>query len=438
MREGAITVEQGRAWAATYRGARALVGRLSGIRRTELRAAVSGFERLVLDRRLTPSRMPAAFLAVQRNAEFWGAGAFPPAPPAPPRSGPCAGGSGQGGARVTFAGDPVIFQWYRGRGLQLQPLATFGRANALWRACQDPAQPCLRDELRLLLDRMAALGARRGGFLAWEYGFAFAGGSPPWISGLAQGTGIQAFTRAAALLGEPRYVDVARRALGAFERRPPVGVRVPAAGGSHYVLYSFQPDLRVLNGFLQALVGLYDYAVATGDPRGRRLFAQGDRAARRELARYDTGAWSRYSADGRESDLGYHRLVRDFLTSLCDRTTAAAYCGYAARFPAYTRERTRVAFPPLRAARVGRPARIAFTLSKVSCTTLRVRDETGAVVHERTVVFARGPHELPWTPAEPGRYVVQIQARDLNNHFTRVERTLAVERAAEWDRRRRG
>ena len=53
----------------------------------------------------------------------------------------------------------------------------------------------------------------------------------------------------------------------------------------------------------------------------------GDRAARREIPRYDTGAWSLYASGGAESDLGYHRLVRDFLQSLCERTKAGAYCG---------------------------------------------------------------------------------------------------------------
>ena len=78
------------------------------------------------------------------------------------------------------------------------------------------------------------------------------------------------------------------------------------------------PGLRVLNGFLQANTGLYDFAQLTGDAEARRLFKAGDRAARREIPKFDTGAWSLYSLGGRESDLGYHRLVRDFLDNLCD------------------------------------------------------------------------------------------------------------------------
>ena len=41
-------------------------------------------------------------------------------------------------------------------------------------------------------------------------------------------------------------------------------VRVRAGAGNHYLIYSFDSGLRVLNGFLQSLVGLYDYAEAAG------------------------------------------------------------------------------------------------------------------------------------------------------------------------------
>ena len=133
-----------------------------------------------------------------------------------------------------FGDDPVVFQWYAGQGLQIQPLANFGKANALWKQCQPaagttppassaqatPTPPptggtpvgtvtptptpaptpapsdCHPEQLRALLDRMVALASERGGFTAWEYFFSFGGGTPPWISGLAQGTAIQALPAA--------------------------------------------------------------------------------------------------------------------------------------------------------------------------------------------------------------------------------------------------
>ena len=48
------------------------------------------------------------------------------------------------------------------------------------------------------------IAVERDGFLTWEYYFAFGGGSPPWISGMAQGTAMQSLARAGHRLNDPR------------------------------------------------------------------------------------------------------------------------------------------------------------------------------------------------------------------------------------------
>ena len=109
----------------------------------------------------------------------------------------------------------MIFQYFPGKGLQFHPLANFGQANGYWYRRRN-------SDLRSLLNDLVAVGralrVRRG------YYFDF-GGSPPWISGMAQGTALQALARGAQRLNEPSYLDVAKRALGAFERGTPTGVR---------------------------------------------------------------------------------------------------------------------------------------------------------------------------------------------------------------------
>ena len=79
-----------------------------------------------------------------------------------------------------------------------------------------------------------------------------------------------------------------------------------------------RPD-RIINGFIQSVVGLYDYTSITKDPLGLKLFEAGDAEARAEPPRYDTGAWSLYDQYG-ESDLSYHELLTEFLQHLCERT----------------------------------------------------------------------------------------------------------------------
>jgi len=421
-----LAPEERAAFSALYRRAREVRDRLPDGRARELGAVVGGVESLARRRLLSGSRARLVFEQLRRNVDWW-ARSGPPAAPRPARGSrsPCAGGSGLGGSRITVEG--VVLQWYPGQGLQVQQLATAGRANALAQAClpADEAQaaPCRPEQLREALDALTRLAVQRDGHVAWEYLVAFGGGRGPWTSGMAQATAMQALVRGAAALGAPRYAELALRGLGLFERAAPAGVRAAGAGGAggaHYLLYSFNPGLRVFNAFVQTLVGLHEVAERTGDPRARALFAAGDRAARREVPLADTGAWSRYSLRGAESDLGYHRLVRDVLRRLCERTGTAVYCATAERFTAYLREPVTLSVTP------GRRA----VLSKVACVTLTVRRgrRGGPVVARVSRVLPGGRRALPWTPPAAGRYVLEVVAEDLTGRRARAERAIIVRR----------
>ncbi len=91
------------------------------------------------------------------------------------------------------------------------------------------------------------------------------------------------------------------------------------AAGSEYAEYTYAPSDRILNGFIQAVIGLYDYTQITNDPLGLKLFEAGDAEARAEVPHYDTGAWSLYDQYS-ESNLNYHELLTEFLQHLCERT----------------------------------------------------------------------------------------------------------------------
>lgn len=405
---GAVAPDQGAAYKATYTKARSVVGDLPSSRRRELRGAMGVVEELVRRRALPAARMPAAFTQLERNVQWWTAHG-------PPRSSAATGGL----PRVTFPGDPIVLQWYPGQGLAIQWLGTFGKANALAAAGR-------AGELRLLLDRATALAGRRGtGWVAWEYLLAFGGGRAPWVSSIAQGTGIQAFTRGAQLLGDPAYLETARSALGAFETPPPSGIALDTDGGRHYLIYSFAPRMRVLNAFLQSLVGVLDFANVTGDPRARAIYNLGDIAARRELPRFDTGAWSRYAQGGAESTLNYHELVTGFLGSLCTRTANPAYCGMQTRFTAYLHQppRLRISFAGRR--RAHRTLRIRVRLSKVSSVSLRVR-RAGRTILARDVTLARGTHTFHLRPSRRGRITVAVDARDPAGNTAQASRSVAV------------
>jgi hypothetical protein len=390
----------------TYNLARKSYKRLTGARRAGLGGALANAELIAAGGQLTPSRLPAVFLTVARNRQWWTTGSLL-----------------ANNQRVEFADSEVVWQNYSGQGIHVQVLGTFGRANGLWGAGDDEA-------LRALLDEMLGLASDRGGLLAWEYLFRFRGGSPPWASGMAQATGVQALTRAAERLGEPAYREAATRALALFEAPAPAGVRVDGAAGPHYLLYSFAPGLRVYNGFLQAVIGLSDAAALTGDPRTRALADSGEAEARAELAAVDTGAWSLYSigddpAAGRESSLHYHRLVTEFLEGLCRRTAAAEYCAAAQRFAGYE-EVPPVVRPLTKRVRAGRPSDLRFVLSKISRVRLQVVDAGGDVVATRSGTAGYGKRSFTWTPRRAGDFELRASATDLAGNASEV-RTIPLE-----------
>ena len=385
--------------------ARRTAERLPPRRRAELTAAIRAVEDLARRRKLTPTRLRPAFLVLERNAQQWRTRPFP-----------------RPGQRVTFGSDPAVFEHRPGQGLVLHPLASWGRVNGVARACLATPSRCPRTKLRRDLDRLAGLASRRGGGLAWEYLHRYGKGRPPWVSGMAQGTAVQALARGAAALDRRAYLRTARRGLGVFEQRPPLGVAVPGpAGGTHFAMYSFDPGLRILNGFLQSITGLRDLATLGGSTRARALYLQGERAARAEVGRADTGAWSLYSAKGREANLNYHVLTRGFLRNLCLRTHRGAYCGAERRFARYEREPPRIGVVPVRAARAGRTTTIAFRLSKVSSVDVRV----GGVVLARKLL-PRGRHALSWTPPRRGAYRVQVAATGLSGPRGTATETVRV------------
>ena len=428
LRRGQIDSSEADSYRRTYAAARAARSRAGGRNRRELDAVIGTLEVIAAHGQLSAGRMPALFLQLGRNTEFWhGKPKFPPREDTAPD--PCTKppSSNPAGARIVFEGSPIVFQYYPGQGIQLQPLANFGMANGMVTACRREPETCDRAGLKQLLDELVATRSSRGGFITWEYWFYFGGGVPPWTSGLSTGTAIQALARASekSILNDRSYLRVAHSALGVFQKPPPVGVRLKRDGGAHYLIYSFDPGLRVLNGFLQAITGLYDYAKIANDSTARSLWKAGDRAARRELHRFDTGRWSLYSERGAESSLGYHRLVTGFLDDLCKRLKGK-YCTYHDRFRSYLGEKPVITYTGDAEGVAGEPLRLGYKVDKPACVTIEVTDAGGAVVFRDRHKVARGSHSASWTPEAAGSYTVTIEAVDQNKNATSPDFPLVV------------
>ncbi|MCW2983255.1 MAG: hypothetical protein JWR63_825, partial [Conexibacter sp.] len=411
-RAGELDAAHARSYRDAYDAARKTLAKLTGFRRAQLRAVVANVDDAAARHQFKPTRLPSLFLTLQRNRAWWAAAPLP-----------------YGGQRTTFPPSQVVWQFYPGQGWQIQWLATFGKANALWMV------KTRDDDLRRLLDEALSLAVQRAGGIAFEYLFHFDGGKPPWVSSLAQGTGLSALSRGAVRLKDPKYFTAARSALGIFRTPPPAGVRRRLAAGVHYLQYSYAPRLRVENGFVQSLNGLHDFAALANDDEGRRLFTEGEAELHAELPEFDTGAWSLYSrvgGVGLESDLGYHKVLRDFLVGLCDRLTAAGspspdrYCNTAQRFTADLTTKPKLTLDlPAKAVHAKRTAELRFTLDKVSTVTVTAT-RRGKAVLARTARFGRGRHVVAIKPSQAGPLVVRVGAVDLAGNAGSADGTLHV------------
>ena len=222
----------------------------------------------------TPSRLPALFLTLQRNASSGRRS----------RCRPRAPGS-------SFPGSELVYQLYPGHGLQIQWLGTFGKLNGYWSGGK-------RYDARAgaLLDEINAAGHRARGRA--RVGVPVPVRRPEPAVGLLAGpghgpAGDGALRDAAAAPGR-RLPDRAARA-GIFQTAPPAGVRVRRQTARTTCSTPVCRGCTILNGFVQSLVGLYDFAALTGDPTARSLFDDGDLAAR-ERCRPSTPAPGRSTA----------------------------------------------------------------------------------------------------------------------------------------------
>jgi hypothetical protein len=410
-RSGQIDASDYGRYGASWSAAGAAAKRMRGIRATELKAVIANLAAIAAARELTPSRLPALFLTLDRNRQWWTSGPVPFAR-----------------QEIEFTGSNLVWEYYPGQGLELQVLATFGKADGLYTAGAT-GYP----QLRALLDEMIPLAAQRAGGPAWEYYFRFDGGAPPWTSAMSQGTALEALTRAAEAFGQgagptgssQTYLQIGQQALALFTVPPPVGVGVPAPQGARYLQYSFAPRTEIINAFLQSLIGLYDYARLSGSQQAQQLFAAGNAQAQADLPSFDTGAWSLYQP-GVEDSLDYHELVTGFLDQLCARISAPDYCTTAQHFHAYIN--TPPALRLLTSQASGHtPFSLRFALSKYSHVGIVItRGQQTAL--STSAYFGYGVDSLSIPPLKPGSYRVVLAATDLPGNFARIVGSLRVSR----------
>ncbi len=401
-RTGAITSPEFQQYMGDWTAALATVKRLPAARAAELEAVIENLHGIAASGQLEVSRLPALFLTLENNVQWWTQGPWL-----------------SYGQRVEFSGSQLVWEYYPGQGIELQMLANFGKANGLY-----DGGPSDYPELSELISELIPLAADRAGGVSWEYYFEFDGGVPPWTSAMTQGTAIEALTRAYEASKNPTYLQLAAQALPVLIAPPPGGVSIPTYLGRRFLQYSFAPSVDIINAFLQTLIGLYEFAHVSGNPEASQLFAAGTTEAQAELPEFNTGAWSLYQP-GLEDDLSYHDLVTGFLQQLCQLTATPIYCSTAAAF------QTDLTTPPTLAqltttAAAGKPFTLRFRLSKVSHVGI-VLTHGAQTVLATSADFPYGVSAFA-VPAlkRAGEYSVGLAATDLAGNFNRIVGTLEV------------
>lgn len=169
-----------------------------------------------------------------------------------------------------------------------------------------------------------------------------------WISGMDQGLALSVFYRAYKLTGDESYVEAGNRVLDFLQ--------VPFPGGPMNTLsdldptlngyiwideYLATPNVYTLNGYMFALLGLYDWSRVSTVARG--LFEQGVASLEKMLPYFDVGSFSTYDLsyitnpqpDGPHFGQGYHGLHIAQLKALYSVTGAEIFDSTARRWLSY-------------------------------------------------------------------------------------------------------
>jgi heparosan-N-sulfate-glucuronate 5-epimerase len=178
----------------------------------------------------------------------------------------------------------------------------------------------------------------------WEYRDTL---RAPWYSALAQGQGISVLVRAYRESGEARYLEAAKRALaGFFHPTDSGGVAFTDDHGDlWFEEYIVSPPTHILNGFIWAAWGVYDYFLATNDRSAHELFSRAVQTLLHNLERYDLGFWSLYEQSGTRLPMVaspfYHQLHIVQLRVMHRLTGEDGFLRVADRWESYSRSHSK-------------------------------------------------------------------------------------------------
>lgn len=162
---------------------------------------------------------------------------------------------------------------------------------------------------------LVSVGTVEGFSLVWRYPLEIRS-TRNWLSAMAQGQVASFLLRAARLTDDASLMKAARDALEPYFLDISEGGVQTKLGGSVWLEeYAFEPIPFTLNGYIVALLGLYDavHLIHASDERYKTLLEQGLLTLERVLPLFDAGGWSRYDLSRREvAGLSLQNLASPF------------------------------------------------------------------------------------------------------------------------------
>lgn len=163
----------------------------------------------------------------------------------------------------------------------------------------------------------------------------------PWPSALSQGQGISVLVRAWQITGESIYLDKAKQAFLALTKPISQGglQDLDSQGNIWLEEYLVNPTAHILNGFIWALWGVYDFWLVTKDEIAKELFADCVITLIKNLPKYDIGFWSLYDLSKQKLKMlaspFYHQLHIVQLKIMADLTKQKVFSQYHKKWQLY-------------------------------------------------------------------------------------------------------
>ncbi len=160
----------------------------------------------------------------------------------------------------------------------------------------------------------------------------------PWIHGMAQGLAISVLLRAYQLTQNIKYKETADKAYKTFNLDiQNNGVKyVDNEGYTWLEEYAISPPPHILNGFIYATFGIYDFYRVTKNKQALNLFMGQIKTLENKLEKYDIGYWSLYNlVQDHPAAKSYHILHINQLKVLYQLTNKEIFKEYAEKWENY-------------------------------------------------------------------------------------------------------